>query len=119
MTNHLVDALLGWFMHPIDGTPDSKGSVVHDYPSSMRSGPYTSNAFHSSQQQERNRCAARSSLTAIGLNYYGTMMVVAAGNASSAEKTKMLDNKVPLSYSFEAKGTPTAEPDGSAWPRGA
>ena len=41
MTNHLVDALLGWFMHPIYGTPDSKGSVVHDYPSSMRSGPHT------------------------------------------------------------------------------
>ena len=42
--------------------------------------------------------AARSALTAIDLNYYGTVMVVAAGNTSSVEKTKMLDNKVPLSF---------------------
>ena len=63
--------------------------------------------------------AARSALTAIDPNYYGTVMVVAAGNTSSVEKTKMLDNKVPLSYSFEVKGIPTAEPDGSTWPRGA
>merc|ERR1719203_583840 len=55
---------------------------------------------------------SRAALTAIGLNHYGTNLVDAAGNTSNAGKTKMFDNKIPLSYSFENKGIPTAE---SGW----
>merc|ERR1712088_1158005 len=42
----------------------------------------------------------------------GTNLVDAAGNTSNAGKTRMFDNKIPLSYSFENKGIPTAE---SGW----
>ena len=35
MASRLVDAWLGCFIHPIYGTPDGRGSFVHDYPASM------------------------------------------------------------------------------------
>jgi beta-glucosidase len=113
MANHLVDAWLGWFMHPIYGTPNGSGGFVHDYPDSMRSGPYKFKYIPAFTKSEKELLGtARGALTGIGLNHYGTNMVDATGDTSSVGKTRMFDNKIPLSYSFEVKGIPTAE---SGW----
>jgi len=109
----LVDAWLGWFMHPVYGIPDGSGGFIHDYPESMRTGPFKLSYLPAFTESEKALLkTSRAALTAIGLNHYGTNLVDAEGNTSNAGKTKMFDNKIPLSYSFENKGIPTAE---SGW----
>ena len=111
MANHLVDAWLGCFIHPIYGTPDGQDIFVHDYPTSMRSGPYKLKYIPEFTAAEKELLGtARSALTAIGLNHYGTFMVDAVGNISSVGKTKMFDSKVPLSYSFQARRRQEVKP---------
>merc|ERR1740121_3592696 len=111
--NHLIDAWLGWFMHPVYGIPNGSGGFVHDYPESLRVGAYKLKYLPQFTAAEKELLStARSALKAIGLNHYGTNMVDAEGNTSKVGKTKMFDNKIPLSYSFEVKGIPTAE---SGW----
>merc|ERR1711920_1024945 len=92
---------------------DGCGGFIHDYPESMRAGPFKLPYLPSFTDSEKALLkTSRTALTAIGLNHYGTNLVDAEGNTSNAGKTKMFDNKIPLSYSFENRGIPTAE---SGW----
>merc|ERR1712217_821360 len=71
----------------------------------MKTGPYKMKYLPVFTENEKTLLkTSRAALTAIGLNHYGTNLVDAAGNTSNAGKTKMFDNKIPLSYSFESKG---------------
>lgn len=113
VANSVLDGWLGWFMHPIYGTPDGGGAFIHDYPETMKTGefkrPYLPKFTAAEKELLRTGRAAH---TAIGLNHYGTVMVDAEGNTSASGKTKMFENKIPISYSFQVKGIPTAE---SGW----
>merc|ERR1719282_446330 len=111
--NSLIDDWLGWFMHPIYGTPDGNGRFVHDYPQTMKpphSGKVYFPEFTVAEKDLLQK--GRAALKAIGLNHYGTILVDANGNTSDGTASKMFDNKVPISFSFKNKGIPTAE---SGW----
>mmetsp|Transcript_93577 Transcript_93577/g.274062 ORF Transcript_93577/g.274062 Transcript_93577/m.274062 type:complete len:626 (+) Transcript_93577:51-1928(+) len=113
VAKRLIEDWLGWFMHPIYGTPDGSGGFVHDYPESMKPPQSGKKYFPEFTAAEKTVLkTGRAALTAIGLNHYGTVMVDADGKTSGEGTSKMFDNKIPLSYSFQVAGIPTAE---SGW----
>merc|ERR1719188_1492953 len=69
MANHLVDAWLGWFMHPIYGTPDGKGGFVHDYPETMKPHSPGGKKYlpEFTESEKALLKSARKGLTCIGL----------------------------------------------------